>query len=204
MAATPATPAIPTSCVRDLVLCNDAHLRGPVDGTWETVGDPMEAALLVAAAKRDPDVLALTGTWARVDETPFDSETKLMTTLHDGPEGHLLVCKGAPEAVLALTADPAVAEEARREAARLAEGGFRVLAVADRAGRRPDPTLEGLRLRGLVALVDPARTSALEVVRACRDAGIRIVMITGDHPATARAIADDLTITRDTPRAGHR
>lgn len=191
-----------TLLVRDLVLCNDARLSGPVDGVWDVVGDPMEGALLVAAAKHDPSALALSDRWPRIDEAPFDSVAKRMTTLHRSPSGRLMVCKGAPEAVLSVVADPAAATVARAEAQRLAEHGYRVLAVADasvgdEAVDLRHPT--GLALRGLIALADPPREWAREVVSECRAAGIRTVMITGDHPATARAIADELTITADGP-----
>lgn len=191
----------PDELLRDLVLCNDARLRGPTGGIWEVVGDPMEAALLVAAAKGDGAALDLSAAWVRVDEAPFDSATKQMTTVHRGADGYLLVCKGAPESVLAVSVDDGSAQAVRREAVRLAERGYRVLAVADSlTDQPPDATCpDHLTLRGLVALVDPARSTAREVVDACRDAGIRIVMITGDHPATARAIADELSITRDAP-----
>lgn len=196
-------PAELDALARDLVLCNDARLGGPRDGSWEVVGDPMEAALLVAVAKHDPAALDPAARWERVDETPFDSETKRMTTVHrsvDGERPWLVVCKGAPEAVIGLLADRAVAAAAHESATALAERGFRVLAVADRmTPERPDGTDHGLVLRGLAALADPPRTTAEEVVRACREAGIRTVMITGDHPATARAIADQLTLTREGP-----
>ncbi len=199
-------PAELDALARDLVLCNDARISGPHDGAWDVVGDPMEAALLVAVAKHDPAALESAATWERVDETPFDSETKRMSTVHrtvdpaDGAKPWLVVCKGAPEAVIGLVADRAVAAAAHEAATTLAERGFRVLAVADRtAATRPDDLDHALVLRGLAALADPARTTAEEVVRACRDAGIRTVMITGDHPATARAIADELTLTREGP-----
>lgn len=192
----------PTTLVRDLALCNDARLTGPEGGSWQPHGDPMEAALLVAAAKHDRAALRAGETWQRVDEVPFDSATKLMTTLHRGPEGGLVVCKGAPEAVLPLVADRPIAAAAQRQAEDLAAGGFRVLAVADAESveRPPDlAAVAGLELRGLVALIDPPRAAAREVVLACRDAGIHLVMITGDHPATARAIADQLSITEGAP-----
>ena len=185
--------------VRDLVLCNDARLKGPVGPVWEVVGDPMEAALLVAAAKHDRAALELPAVWRRTDEVPFDSVTKQMTTLHRGPGGNLLVVKGAPEAVTPLVADPEVADAALREAGRLADRGFRVLAVADSGTREGAPDAARLELRGLVALQDPPRAAARDVVVSCRAAGIRTVMITGDHPATARAVADELTITDDGP-----
>lgn len=188
--------------LRDLVLCNDAHLAGPVDGAWDVVGDPMEGALLVAAAKHDPSSLTLPERWPRLDEAPFDSVAKRMTTLHGCRTGRIVVCKGAPEAVLAAVGDPAAAAAGRAEAERLAAAGYRVLATAD--GPAGDGVLDlgrpaGLSLRGLVALADPPRDSAREVVSECRDAGIHVVMITGDHPATARAIADELTITAAGP-----
>ncbi|GAB6987760.1 cation-translocating P-type ATPase [Nocardioides pyridinolyticus] len=186
--------------LRDVVLCNDARLDGPDGPVWEVVGDPMEAALLVAAAKHDRSSLELPGTWRRTDEVPFDSVTKQMTTLHHGPAGNLLVVKGAPETVVPLVADTAVAESALREADRLADRGFRVLAVTDSGPQEDVPKRVGLDLRGLVALQDPPRTAARDVVVACREAGIRTVMITGDHPATARAVADELTITDGAPR----
>jgi len=185
---------------RDMVLCNDARIGGPHDGVWDIVGDPMEAALLVAVAKHDAGALDAAAVWERVDETPFDSETKRMTTVHRSGDGWLVVCKGAPEAVTGLLADRVVAAAAQAAATELAERGFRVLAVADRTtATRPDDVDGGLVLRGLAALADPARETAEEVVRACREAGIRTVMITGDHPATARAIADELTLTREGP-----
>ncbi|GAA4744036.1 cation-translocating P-type ATPase [Nocardioides endophyticus] len=189
--------------LRDLVLCNDAQIDGPEAGQWSIVGDPMEAALLVAAAKHSRTTLASRGQWTRVDEVSFDSVAKRMTTVHrSAADNWLVVCKGAPEAVLELLAEPIGAEAARRAAAELAARGFRVLAVADASYDAPpgaDHLHRGLVLRGLVALSDPPRDTAREVVQACRDAGIRTVMITGDHPATARAVADELTITREGP-----
>lgn len=199
---TPAgTGEVLEALVRDMVLCNDARIAGPIGGTWDVVGDPMEAALLVAAAKHHRSALGLPAIWPRVDEVPFDSDAKRMSTLHRGPVGGLLVVKGAPEAVLPAVTDQATADAASHEAECLAAQGFRVLAVADAAPRESPDLVEptGLELRGLVALLDPARAAARDVVAACRDAGIRTVMITGDHPATARAIADELTITADMP-----
>lgn len=184
--------------MRDLVLCNDAHLGTPVDGTWQPSGDPMEAALLVAVAKYDGALLDRASGLERRAEAAFDAATRRMTTLHPLGSAWLVVSKGAPEVVLELIADRAEAAAARREAVALAERGYRVLAVADVVvDHEPtDPAqVAGLRLRGLVALQDPARAGAAEVIRACHDAGIRPVMITGDHPATARAIGTGLGLT---------
>ncbi|TQK49993.1 Ca2+-transporting ATPase [Streptomyces sp. SLBN-118] len=184
-------------------LCNDAALRPPDESDdtgrrWTALGDPTEAALLTAAAKaRCEKPSTLQQTYPRTDEAPFDSLRKRMSTLHRTPSGSLTVClKGAPEAVL----DPAVLDEpaqlldrARDEAALLAAQGYRVLAVAcgerTEAPARAADAESGLRLLGLAAINDPPKPAATATLAACRAAGITPVLITGDHPATARAIA---------------
>ena len=192
--------------LRDLVLCNDAHLAGPEDGEWRIVGDPMEAALLVAAAKGGFDAPHLRHDWERVEEVPFDSEGQRMTTLDRSSSGEwLVVCKGAPEVVLDLVEDHgagAPVDAARRMSHELAGQGFRVIAVAEAShGRRPagDVLERGLALVGLAAIADPARETAAQVVADCQAAGVHLVLITGDHPETARAIADGLGITAAAP-----
>ncbi|MFE4976622.1 cation-translocating P-type ATPase [Kitasatospora sp. NPDC056651] len=181
------------------VLCNDAALRPPTAGDteWRAVGDPTEAALLTAAGKAGLDHDRLRADLPRVAETPFDSTRKRMSTVHRGPGGALLVClKGAPEAVLdplVLAEPPELLERARRAAAALAAEGFRVLAVArrdlDHVPDPPEAAEHGLRLLGLTAMADPPKPSAAATLAACRRAGILPVLITGDHPATARALA---------------
>ncbi|MGH3331621.1 MAG: cation-translocating P-type ATPase, partial [Nocardioidaceae bacterium] len=188
--------------LRDLVLCNDAHLNDPVDGDWTIVGDPMEAALLVAGTKGGVTSAQLRREWSRVQEEPFDSDRQRMTTVDRSVAGEwLVVCKGAPEVVLGMVTSP-LAEDARRVAHDLADRGFRVMAVADAVHlTRPSPeTLEeGLDLVGLAAISDPAREDAAKVVADCQAAGVRLVLITGDHPATARAIASRVGITAEAP-----
>ncbi|MFJ4670533.1 cation-translocating P-type ATPase [Kitasatospora purpeofusca] len=184
--------------LRVAALCNDAALRPPQQGEggqWTALGDPTEAALLAAAAKVGLDPVELHEHFPRVDELPFDSLRKRMTTVHRTPPGRYEIClKGAPEAVL----DPTVLDEhadtlarAAEHAVRLAADGYRVLAVAsgtrDATGR---PVEAGLRLLGLAALSDPPKPAAATTVAACRRAGITPVLITGDHPATARAVAE--------------
>jgi P-type Ca2+ transporter type 2C len=195
--------------LRDLALCNDAHLSGPEGGEWRIVGDPMEAALLVAAAKGGVETPGLRREWERVEEVPFDSEGQRMTTLDRSASGTwLVVCKGAPEVVLDLVVDGSDApaervEAARRVAHELAAHGFRVIAVAEAVhSARPasDVLEEGLALVGLAAIADPARETAAEVVADCQAAGVRLVLITGDHPETARAVADGLGITEVAPK----
>ncbi|MFI7707384.1 cation-translocating P-type ATPase [Nonomuraea sp. NPDC049480] len=184
------------------VLCNDARLSPPqdLDGEWTALGDPTEAALLAAAAKLGLDRKQLQERFPRVAERPFDSERKRMSTVHRLPGGHArVICKGAPEVLLhppALADDPALLTRAAERAEQLAQAGYRVLAVASLdLDTVPETAPEsGLSLLGLVAILDPPRAAAVASIAACKQAGIRPLLITGDHPGTARAIATDLGI----------
>ena len=204
------------SLLRALALANDA--APAADGG--IVGDPTEVALLEAAIARGIDLAALESRSPRNGEFPFDAGRKRMTTVHrlgpgggaagaaaPLPQGGFLACvKGAPEAVLArcavrLTARgpaPFDAAAALAQAERLAARGLRVLAFAERRlDGLPADSAEaesGLVFLGLVGLMDPPREEAAAAVAECRAAGIVPVMITGDHPATARAIAERLGI----------
>jgi Ca2+-transporting ATPase len=183
------------------VLCNDASLRPPDDDAtdWLPVGDPTEVALITAAAKLGINRTALREHLPRHAEVPFDSDRKRMTTAHRLPAHAIrVICKGAPEALLhppLLTDDADLLRRAAARADELAGAGFRVLAVAqvDRDALPDDPE-RGLRLLGLVAILDPPRATAAATITACRRAGIAPVLITGDHPATAAAIAAELGI----------
>jgi len=185
------------------VLCNDAALRPPSGDQegWTAVGDPTEAALLAAARKLGLDPGELQARLPRIVELPFDSGRKRMTTVHRLLDGGVrIICKGAPEAMLAtavVTEDDAAINHAAAKAEDFAGDGLRVLAVAaaDFPGEPPAADLErGLRLIGLIAILDPPRPTASATIAACRAAGITPVLITGDHPSTARAIATDLGI----------
>ena len=184
--------------LRGIVLCNDARLVAPREDTeWSASGDPLEAALLAVAAKGGKDTQHAPDQWRRATELPFDSHRRRMTTLHVNPEGDWLVTsKGAPEAVLeGLTDTGSTLASAREEAEALARAGYRVIAVADgQYDSRPDELERDLSLAGLVAVADPPRPTARGVVDACRAAGIRLIMVTGDHRETAVAIADRLGI----------
>jgi Ca2+-transporting ATPase len=188
-------------------LCNDASLQPPNEQStaWAAVGDPTEAALLAAAAKLGVEPKALAVELPRVFELPFDSARRRMTTVHRMPDGaHLVVCKGAPESVLRapLLMDPEeVVAQAARRAETLAADGYRVLALAQAVRPKPpsgsgdadqvprDDLDDGLTLLGLIAIADPPRPAAADTIQACLDAGIVPVLITGDHVATALAIA---------------
>jgi len=194
-------------------LCNDASVHPPVDGSgpWSAVGDPTEAALLVAATKLglDPGEMVLES--PRVFEVPFDSARRRMTTVHRLPGGrHLVICKGAPEQLLVrplLDESPEILARASQWAQALSGEGYRVLAVAgaQRPGARPstadggeamtpDDLERGLTLLGLIAIADPPREAAARTIKSLRDAGIIPVLITGDHVATAMAIASRVGI----------
>jgi len=190
-----------------MALSNDAS--GGKHG--KTSGDPTEVALFIAALQAGFDKAALETESPRLLELPFDSERKRMTTFHRQPQGVIAYTKGAPESVLprcasVLTAageTPLAAAEMLENAERMAADGLRVLAVAYRAWPALPATNDanelesGMVLLGLVGLMDPPRDEAKEAVSLCKSAGITPVMITGDHPATARAIARRLGIVSD-------
>jgi len=194
------------------VLANDAHLLPPTSAgqAWEVAGDPTEGALLALAAKAGLDRDQLQTELPRVAEVPFDSARKRMTTIHRTHNGQLLVAtKGAIETLAPLLAALAghdgprpitPADQARLhvQAEAYAAQGYRVLAVAGRQlpalpAQVEDAEAE-LVLYGLVAMADPPRPEAAQAVAAAQQAGIHPIMITGDHPATARAIAARLGI----------
>ena len=189
--------------LRDAALCNDARLVEPTaDGdAWGAAGDTLEAALLALAAKGGARPDEVHRAWPREDEVPFEAERGWMATTHRAASGEqaLRVCKGAPEAVLDLVAPPEpLRGTAAAETTRLAAQGFRVIAVADAAsydGTPPDDL--PLELVGLVGIADPPRAVSHDVVADCQAAGIAVVLVTGDHPVTADAIADRLGITEE-------
>lgn len=185
--------------LRGALLCNDAELS---DGR-QAVGSATEAALLEAAIKWGLNAVEERQAWPRVAEFPFSSERKRMATVHRGPDGSQVVyLKGATERVLD-RADGDDREKAawQERADELASRGRRVIAVAMRdwdgdVPRDADAVEAGVRLLGLVGIVDPVRPEARDAIAACRSAGIEAVMITGDHKGTARAIASDLDLWR--------
>ena len=207
--------AVDVELLRALALCNDAY-RNP-QGHWQ--GDPTEIALAELADRAGIEGLdnaALMRQWPRVGELPFDAERKRMSTYHPLPlataDGSRFVAytKGAPESVLPRCTSAGSdghafnAAEWLLRAETLAQQGLRVLAVAMRyhpsvSAKDADET--GLHLLGLVGLMDPPRAEAAQAVRECLTAGITPVMITGDHAATARAIALRLGIVSETNAA---
>ena len=206
------------------VLCSDAELKQNQDGSWEILGDPTEGALSVVAGKIGVDDFALRNQYRRCSEIPFSSERQLMAVWIDDPSaslqaplgssasgsGPLLISKGAPEVIInrcnrwvdgsgVVTLSTAQSDWWLQQAQELAASGLRVLAFACGPDHRSsDHELAGQVLLGLMAQLDPARPEVSQAVATCRLAGIRPVMITGDHPLTARAIGSAIGLTDDT------
>lgn len=187
-------------------LCQNAELRRE-HGRVRAEGDPLEAALIVAAGKAGVDVGAMQRERRRLFEVPFSSEAQRMTVVVRNGPALLQVTKGAPEAVLRMCLterlggrDVSLTPERRQEwlerTASLGQESLRTLAVAVRQVARPSEQ-QGLCFLGVVGLYDPPRTEVRDAVRTCRRAGIRTVMVTGDHPSTAAAIARELGILRE-------
>ncbi|MGZ5295308.1 MAG: cation-translocating P-type ATPase [Actinomycetota bacterium] len=192
---------------RAAALCNDSRIESH-DGRWVAVGDPTEGALLVLARKAGVEREDAEHVAPRIAEFPFDSSRRRMTTVHRLASGASeVLTKGSPEDVLAVCSSlldrggtrPVSDEERARVAAdvdALAADGLRVLAFARRTeegdlAQASDDVETGLSLIGLVGLADPVRPEVPDAVRRCRQAGIRVVMVTGDHPSTAAAVAAD-------------
>ena len=192
------------------LLCNDSSIeKRSGNGEWVVHGDPMEGALLVAAMKAGMDLEHEGKQYPRTDLIPFESEHKFMATLHHSHEGRAFIyLKGAPERVLEMCSE-VVGQEGhqpldkaywQQQIEAMAAQGQRVLAVASKPAEEGQVELDfshvesGLALLGLYGLIDPPRDEAITAVAECKAAGIRVKMITGDHAATARAIAAQLNL----------
>ena len=191
---------------RAAALCNDADLHESAAG-WQLAGDPTEGALLTLALKAGLDLPTLRTAYPRLDVIPFESEHRFMASLHHDHAGHaFLLLKGAPERVLALCVAernasgdrPLDADAWQMRMHATAAAGMRLLALATRPSGTSaalsfaDVEAGGFTLLALLGLADPPREEAVRAVADCRAAGIRVKMITGDHVATARAIASQL------------
>ena len=190
------------------LLCNDARLVAR-DGEWTIEGDPTEGALVVAASKAGMDPALENERLPRRDVIPFESEYRYMATLHHDHAGHAFAyVKGAPERVLEMCRHQRHGGEDRplqraqweRHAHALAAKGQRVLALAFKPLEHGqldlsyDDVVNGLSLLGLMGMSDPPREEAIHAVSVCRQAGVRVQLITGDHAATAVAVGTRLGI----------
>lgn len=185
-------------------LCNEAAIVAR-DGDFEVRGDPTEVALLVAAAKAGMHRTDLELATPRFGEIPFDPDLRFAATFHHDESGTVAYVKGAPERVIEMcsSAEGLAAldgERLLREADRMAEGGLRVLAMATAHLATTEPaegSLQGLTFLGLAGMMDPPRAESAQAVRDVRSAGMRVVMVTGDHVATASAIARQVGIASE-------
>lgn len=197
------------------VLCNNARLKQE-DGRWKVKGNPSEGALLVLAIKAGLDIEQKINEWPRLAEIPFSGEKKYMATLHkhQSDKGYVIMVKGAPERILEFCSRilkdgrmVELSDEIKKEVIKINEDfasqELRVMAAAFKeispGGEKLEPAQveEGLVFAGLWGMVDPPREESIQAVREARGAGIRPVMITGDHAFTALAIAHQVGIAED-------
>jgi Ca2+-transporting ATPase len=189
-------------------LCSDAALRRN-NGRYEVIGDPTEGALVAAAAKA-----GITDSHPRLDEIPFESERMYMATLYEGETNNFLYVKGSPEVILRMCrfqltndgTEPIEVERVLEKADEMAGEGLRLIGMAYKTLAKNHKSIEiahieGLVFLGLQGMIDPPRKEVIEAVHKCRRAGIRTVMITGDHAKTAKAIAHKVGIIDSTTDA---
>jgi len=211
----PANDAEASALLRIGSLCSNAKLDQNEKGQWIIIGDPTEGALIVAAAKAGLTQETLSREYPRIGEVPFTSERKRMTTIHLTPEkSKVAFMKGAPEIVLERcgrileNGEENTLTETKRERIlqaneQMATSALRVLATAYR--KLPDElkdfnentSEEDLVFVGLQGMIDPPREEAIEANKKCETAGIRTVMITGDHKLTAVAVAKEIGIMKE-------
>jgi len=192
------------------LVCNNARLECNAEKSWSVLGDPTEGALIVAAGKAGLDKEALERQYPRVREIPFSSERKMMTTVHRVGNGeYVAYVKGAPEVIMKQSSrvlsggeEEALTDSKRKELLvvneTMASGALRVLAMAYKKmppdyERLKDEEIErDLVFVGFQGMIDPPRDEAIEANRRCERAGIKTVMITGDHKLTAMAVAKEI------------
>ena len=187
------------------LLCHDLR-ESTARGASTLLGDPMETALFNMARRALPSAER----FPKLYEIPFDADRMRLSTIHETPEGPTLYCKGAPEVVISRCSrmlvdgdtrsfDDALRKQVLDAHEAMAERGLRVIAFAYRplpAGWRNLELEEELVFTGLAGLEDPPRAEVPEAMRKCREAGIRVIMVTGDHPRTAAAVAREIGLTR--------
>lgn len=197
------------------VLCNDASLNKKEDNQWGIYGDPTEGALIVSGAKTGYQKDDFNNKYKRIEEIPFDSERKMMTTFHENfRQGVVSFTKGAPDIILdrctsyyvdgkILPLTDKVRKEIEKANSSFASSALRVLAFAYRQYESlpekisSDSIENGMIFVGLMGMIDPARLEVKDAIAVCRKAGIKPVMITGDYKDTAVAIAKDLKLMNE-------
>lgn len=196
------------------VLCNTASIQISENDITE-IGDPLETGLLKYAHKNEINIEQLRNQFPKINEVPFSSETKMMATLHNNNNGFVVYAKGAAEEILKQCShilsgsQPQILNDETRiywkeKSEQLAASGLRVIAGAYKEASSKDISLTtDLVFAGLYGMMDPPAEDVFDAIKECKEAGIKVVMITGDHPATANYIANQLGISEnDTPIIG--
>lgn len=191
------------------VLCNTASIQ-ILENDIKEIGDPLETGLLKYAHNKGENVERLRQQFPKIDEVPFSSETKMMATLHGNQNDFIVYAKGAAEEILKQCSHilngseiKEMNEETRNQwkdkSEQLASSGLRVIAGAFKETASKDVALtDSLVFAGLYGMMDPPAEDVFDAINECKDAGIKVVMITGDHPATANYIANQLHISENT------
>ncbi len=198
------------------VFCNDASLTMAEGQVEEAVGEPMEVALLVAGRKAGMTRQDLLADMPEAKQVAFDQDTKMMATVHEQPDGGFYYAvKGSPEVVISAAQklrtpqgeqdfSPSLKETWEEKNEAIANRGLRVIALAEKSEESKDADpYEGLTFLGLVGLMDPPREEVRPAIQSCKTAGIRVIMATGDHGATAHEIAQSVGLI-DTEDEGYR
>ena len=196
--------------VRELLklgtLCSDGSIQIREDGQVQHIGDPTETSIILAACQNGMEKDVLNSEYTRLGELPFDSDRKLMTTINEMDGRYTVIVKGACDMLFSRCVSGNV-DKAREENEKMSRQALRVIAIAVKEIEEIPEELNsselenGLTFKGLVGMIDPPRPEAKEAVSVCRKAGIRPVMITGDHVVTASAIAKELGILREGDQA---
>jgi len=195
--------------IRDIsILCNTAEIYKEGKEIKE-MGDPLEIGLLKYFTKNDEEIVAYRKKFPKIQEEPFSSETKIMSTLHKTENRFTVYAKGAVEELIQrCTKIPDASGEAEvndklrdkwlKEAEKVSSLGMRVIAVGYKRSNTEETDLtSGLVFAGLIGMIDPPRKDVFKAIEECHSAGINIIMITGDHPSTAKSIAEQLHITNE-------
>lgn len=178
--------------------CNDSEVEENEEGQWVLKGEPTEGALIALGAKAGFS----NGKGKRLDSIPFESENKYMATLHEFEKGdRRILVKGAPEKILAFSElNEGEKQQWQKKMEKMAAAGLRVMGFAERTVEEEYTSLNvsdvesGLKLLGMAGIIDPPRPEAIQSIKDCKDAGIQIKMITGDHAITASAIGAKIGI----------
>jgi len=190
------------------ILCNNSRTGYDEEGNERFLGDPTETALLISGSKTGLEKKKLEKEYRRVDEIPFSSQRKMMTTIHEYKGGQIAFVKGAPEVVLdscdrvyekgvVKNLTDGMKEDMLKANEKLAKKALRVIAMAYREGPFGDNVEENLIFLGLQGMMDPPRKEVKQAIEDCKTAGVRVIMITGDNVMTAKAVANEIGIETD-------